>query len=143
MKELLRSTFFYHYLIVWAAGTLGLTAAIMACLGIYGVASHAAASRIREIGIRTALGARPAAVVRLIVRRSMTLTALGVPIGCALAFFAARHIVSFDFRYPITDSDPWTYATASIGILLVAFLASFAPARRAAKADPMQVLRHE
>jgi predicted permease len=142
MKVLLRSTFFYHYLIVWSAGVLGLIAAAMASIGIYGVASHAAASRIREVGIRTALGARPAAVIRLIVRRSMILTLIGMPVGCVMALFIARAIPEISF-YRVDDFDPSTYIAACTGILLVAFLASFLPARGAAKSDPMTVLRHE
>jgi predicted permease len=142
MKDLLRGTFFYHYLIVWSAGILGLISAAMASIGIYGVASHAAASRTREIGIRTALGARRASVIRLIVRRSMILTIVGAPIGCATALFVARAIPPVSL-YRVNDADPSVYLAGCVGILVVAFLASFWPARKAANSDPMIALRHE
>ena len=142
MEEILLSTFFYHYVIIWSAGVLGSIAAAMACLGIYGVTSHSVASRMREIGIRTALGARPATVIRAIIRRSMMLTAIALPIGCAVALLVARAVPAINL-YRINDSDPAPYIAACAGILLVAFLASYVPARRAAKSDPMVVLRHE
>jgi macrolide transport system ATP-binding/permease protein len=142
MKEILRSTFFYYHLIVWSAGLLGLIAAALAALGIYGVASHAVACRMREIGIRTALGARPAAVIRTVIRRSIVLTAIGLPIGCAAALFVARAVPAVNL-YRVNDSDPVAYIAACAGIVIVAFLASYVPARRAAKSDPMIVLRHE
>ena len=142
MEEMLLSTFFYYYMIVVSAGVLGSIAAALACLGIYGITSHSVASRMREIGIRTALGARPGTVIREVIRRSMVLTAIALPIGCAVALLVSRTVPAINL-YRINDSDPAPYIAACALILLVAFVASYVPARRAAKSDPMVVLRHE
>jgi predicted permease len=132
-----------QYVGVWSAGILGLFAVILTSLGIYGVASYGAQSRLREIGIRTALGARPHAVVRLIIRRSVILTAIGLAIGC-IGGLAAVRVMPQDFGfYGIGPFDWPAYAAALFTVFTISIVACYFPSLRAARRDPLAVLRHE
>ena len=97
--------------------------------------------RSREIGIRLALGARSGQVVVMVVRQGMTLTAIGLAIGIAGALALARLLESFVFG--ISTADPATFAIVVAVLTLVAFVASYLPARRAGKSDPLISLRAE
>jgi predicted permease len=119
----------------------GLTALLLAAVGLYGVMSQAVERRTREIGIRMALGAGRGAVLRLVVGRGLRLVALGVALGLAASLAAARLIQSQ--LYGVTASDPATFAGITTLLLLVALAACWIPARRAAKVDPMAALRVE
>jgi predicted lysophospholipase L1 biosynthesis ABC-type transport system permease subunit len=132
-----------QYVGIWASGLLGLFAIILTSLGIYGVASYGAQSRLREIGIRTALGARPHAIVHLIIRRSVALTAVGLAIGC-IAGAAVVRVIPQDLGFVGIDNFDWpAYAVAFFAVFSISFLACYFPSRRAAKRDPLAVLRHE
>jgi hypothetical protein len=143
VATLMRDALFYQYLGFWSVGSLGLITLVMAALGIYGVASFAVSSRMREIGIRTTLGARPGRVVSALIRRSLVMAVIGLAAGCAAGLLFARSIPQVPGLYGVSYFDPLTYACTALGVLAIVFLAGFVPARRAASSDPMLVLRHE
>jgi predicted permease len=116
-------------------------AVLLAVMGIYGVMSYFVNQRTREIGIRVALGAKPVDVLRLVTKLGLKLALLGVVIGIALAVALARVISSFLFG--VKPTDPVTYAAVATALIAVALLASYIPARRATKVDPMMALRYE
>ena len=118
----------------------GLLAVALTTVGIYGVMAYAVAQRTREIGIRMALGAAHAAVVQMILRRGVKLTCLGVAVGLVAAFAATRLIASLLF---VSPTDGRTFVAISVLLSAVAAAASFLPARRAARVDPLVALRLE
>jgi putative ABC transport system permease protein len=116
-------------------------ALILAAVGVYGVMSYSVAVRTRDIGLRVALGARPLDIFRYVVGEALLLTLIGLGIGIALAVASARLMKSL--LYGVTSTDPLTLAAASLALLAVALLASYIPARRAIKIDPIVTLRYE
>jgi predicted permease len=122
-------------------GLFGVLALALAALGIFGVIAHGVASRTKEIGIRMSLGAHAATVVRQFVREGLKLTALGAVIGVALSLAASKVLGSF--LYGLSGADLPTFAGAVALLSIVALLASFVPARRAARVDPLTALRAE
>jgi putative ABC transport system permease protein len=125
---------------VLLGGFAGL-ALVLAAVGIFGVISYSVAQRTQEIGIRRALGADTVSVLRLVLAQAMGLTAAGVIAGIAGAFAVTRLLQTLLFEVAPTDSA--TFIGVSIVLSAVAFLASYVPARRAAKVDPMIALRYE
>jgi predicted permease len=123
------------------AGSLGLVGLLLAAIGIYGVTSYSVARRVREIGIRMALGADKQSVLRLVLRQGLALTAVGVAIGAAAAAILAQLIRSLLFG--IRPLDPVSFTAAAVLLTLAAALAAAGPARRAAGVDPMLALRAE
>jgi predicted permease len=123
---------------------LGIFAALglaVALLGVYGVVSYSVARRTQEIGVRMALGAARADVLRMVLRQGLALVALGAAIGAAGALGATRVIASE--LYGVTPNDPWTFSGAVTLMLLVGCLACWIPARRAMQVDPIVALRYE
>jgi putative ABC transport system permease protein len=116
-------------------------AVLLAVMGIYGVMSYFVNQRTREIGIRVALGAHRADVLRLVAGMGFKLAAIGVTIGVALAFGLTRLIATFLFG--VKPTDPATYAVVAAVLIAIALLASYIPARRATRVDPMTALRYE
>jgi predicted lysophospholipase L1 biosynthesis ABC-type transport system permease subunit len=125
----------------WAVGAFAGVAALLAALGFYGVLAHAVTQRRREIGIRMALGARPADVVSHTLRGALSMLLLGLAIGLAGAFALTRVLKTLLFE--VSTLDPVALALACVLMTLVGILAALIPASRAAGVDPMTVLRDE
>jgi predicted permease len=119
----------------------GLTALLLAAIGLYGLMAHAVSQRTREIGIRMALGAQGAHVLRLVLKQGLLLVGLGLALGLAAALWLTRLIRTF--LYGIGATDPLTFIVISLLLALVALLACWIPGRRATKVDPMVALRYE
>lgn len=122
-------------------GFLAALALILAALGIYGVISYSVARRTQEIGIRIALGAERRDVLRLVIGQGMKFALIGLAIGIAGALGVTRFLSSF--LYGVQPTDPLTFVFVALLLSGVAFLASYLPARRAAKVDPTIALRYE
>ena len=116
-------------------------ALLIAAIGIYAVLAYSVTERTREIGLRLALGAQPAGVLRLIVGEGLKVGLIGIAIGLIGALMAGRALSSI--VYGLSVRDPETFATVTMALTLVAVAACFIPARRAAKVDPMVALRYE
>jgi putative ABC transport system permease protein len=122
-------------------GSFGLLALGLAAIGIYGVISYSVSKRRREVGIRMALGAQKADVLKVIVGEGMTLVVIGVAIGFAASLALTRLMTSVLFGISATDAS--TFAVVTLLLTLVALLACYLPARQAIKVDPMVALRYE
>ena len=116
-------------------------AALLAAIGIYGVMSYAVSRRTREIGVRMALGADPRSVLRLVVGQGMGVALAGAGVGLVAALLLTRLMAGI--LYGVRPSDPATYACVAAVLLAIALAASWIPARRAARIDPMKALRAE
>ncbi len=116
-------------------------AAVLATIGLYGVMSFTVAQRARELGVRLALGAVPGDVLRLVLRQGMRLVLLGVGLGLAAALVLSRVLRSMLFN--VSATDPLTFVLISLLLLGVTLLATWLPARRATRVDPVMVLRDE
>ena len=124
---------------LFVVGVFGAVALMLASLGVYSVISYLVAQRGREISIRVALGARAGDIVRLVVRQGIQLVIIGVILGGIAALFATRMLTGL--LYGTKPTDPVTFAGMVLTLALVAVVASYLPARRASKAEPMDVLR--
>jgi predicted permease len=133
--------FFVYRLGAVMAGALGLLGLTLATIGVYGVISYSAAQRTHEIGIRMALGALPGQAVRAIFRQGLVIVGCGMVLGVLAAAAIAKLVGSF--LVGVSAIDPATYVGVSLLLAAIALLASFIPARRASRVDPVIALRHE
>jgi predicted permease len=117
------------------------TAMLLAAIGLYGVLAYAVGQRTREIGIRLALGARRVEVLRMVMSQAGRLVVAGMILGLAAAVLASRLLTAQLFEVQPTDTA--TYALVALGLLMVSLLASWIPARRASRIDPMRALRQD
>jgi putative ABC transport system permease protein len=116
-------------------------ALLLAAIGTYGVLSYAVAQRRREIGIRMALGAQGRGVMRLVIGQGLALVLLGVALGTAAALAFSRVLSGLLFR--VSATDPATFVVVPALLLVTALVASYLPARRATRVDPLTALRCE
>ena len=130
--------------LMYASGSLsldGIIALLLAAIGIFGVMANLVGERTREIGVRLALGARREDVLRMILRRASWLTATGVGAGLVLAYALAHGLANL--LRGVSPNDPVVFSGITATIVLIALLASWLPARRASRIDPMVALRDE
>ncbi len=116
-------------------------ALLLAAVGLYGVLAYSVTQRRQEIGIRVALGAEPAQLIQHVIGDALRLVLPGVALGVLGSFAMTRLLRSL--LYEIKPGDPWTVAAVSIGLMVVALVAAYVPARRAAGMDPLSALRYE
>jgi ABC-type antimicrobial peptide transport system permease subunit len=141
IPQLLDQALLQERLLAKMSSFFSLLALLLACIGLYGVMSYDVARRTQEIGIRMALGAQRRDVVDLVMRQTMLLVLIGISVGLGAALLSNRWLRGL--LYGLTPNDPLTIALASALLLIVAALAGYLPALRAARVDPMVALRNE
>jgi putative ABC transport system permease protein len=141
MNEIVRNATASRRFSTQLLGAFAVLALVLAAVGIYGVMAFVVGQRTREMGIRIALGARPGAVVGLMLREALALAAAGVTLG-ALAALAATRLIG-GLLFEVRPSDPATYTLIAALLTATAALAAWRPARRAASVDPIRALRAE
>ena len=141
VADRIRESTLNERLIAALAAGLGVIALILACAGLYGLLAYAVSRHGREIGVRIALGARPASVLWMVQRESLVLAAIGIVAGLAAALALGRFVQTMLFQ--VTPADPLALTAASLVMLLVASGAAYLPARRAASVDPVVALKRD
>src|ERR1017187_7583187 len=122
-------------------GSLGLLAIVLAAIGVAGVMAYAVSQRTREIGIRMALGAQPGDVQWMVLAQGLRITGIGIVAGLLVSAASVRLLRNY--LYGLSPFDPTAFAAASLLWLAIAILASWYPARRASRVDPMTALNYE
>ncbi len=141
MKDVVDDSLVQERFIAQISGAFSLFALLLASVGLYGVMSYAVTRRTNEIGVRMTLGARGADVVRMVMKETLLLVAIGMAIGLGAALATTRLISTLLFD--VRPTDPATIAAAVLLMIVVAALAGYLPARRASRVDPMTALRCE
>src|SRR4029079_9639395 len=135
LRDQLDLSLFPSRVAAWTLGGFGVLALLLAAIGIYGVVSYSVAQRTREIGVRMALGAREKDVLRMVLGEGFLVIAIGLALGLLLAVAATRVIAGF--LYAVGATDPITFVIVPLLLGIIALLASYMPARRATKVDPL------
>lgn len=143
MQDVLQTNMSAYTSYVTILGVFASMAAILAAIGVFGVLSYFVNQRMREMGIRLALGAQRRAIFALVTKLGLVLVGTGLVIGVAAALGLNGAIQRYFWLYHIKTTDPLTYAAAAVLFLSIALLACYVPARRATMVDPMAILRHE
>jgi putative ABC transport system permease protein len=141
MEELRQFSFWQRGLFGWMFGVFAGVALVLASIGVYGVLSYSVAQRTQEIGVRVALGAGRARILRLVIGQGMKLALIGVVLGLFGSLGAGLYVRSV--LYNVTPTDPVIFSSVSLFLMVVAALASYVPARRATAVDPLVALRNE
>jgi hypothetical protein len=141
VDDLRRLSYWQYGLYGWIFGTIGIVGLLLASVGVYGVLSYSVSQRTQEIGVRMALGANQRDVLRLVTGYGLLLAGIGVAVGLALAplgTMAARQLL-----YHVSPFDPVSFGAVALVLVAVSFIASWVPARRAMRVEPMIALRGE
>jgi predicted permease len=141
MDELIDNNLLQERMVATLSTFFGVLALLLASVGLYGVMAHAVTRRTREIGIRMALGAERGSVLWLILRDATAMVVVGAVVGIPIALAVTKYAATF--LYGITARDPLSMALATLLLIAVAIGASYLPARRATRVDPMVALRYE
>jgi ABC-type antimicrobial peptide transport system permease subunit len=141
MEEVMEQAAAQPRFTAWLLGALAAMALVLAVVGIYGAIAYSVAERTQEMGVRLALGAGRADILRLVLRQGLLLALSGTAVGLAASFGLTRLLESQVYRVSVTD--PFTFAGCALLFAAVAALASYLPARRAMRVDPMAALRCE
>ncbi len=141
MSSLIDDELFAERSLSLAASIFSVLACLLAAVGVYGVMACLVAERRREFGIRLALGARPGVIARMVLREGAAIALAGLALGAPSAFAASRW--GRDMLYGLQADETRVWALAAAGILLVAVVTTWAPARMAAAIDPQKTLREE
>jgi putative ABC transport system permease protein len=144
MQEFVAESMEGHRFPMVLLGAFAVLALLLASVGIYGVISYSMTQRVREIGIRMALGAVKRDVLGMVIGQGLRLAVAGVAIGAVASLLLARLLASFShLLYGVGAQDPLTLIAVSLVLISVAVIAGYLPARRAARVDPMAALRNE
>ena|SRR5205807_7261445 len=141
LENVIGSSVAQRRLILLLLGGFAGVALLLAAIGLYGVIAYTISQRTREIGVRMALGATRSNVLGLVLRQGMLLAVIGVALGLVGALGMTR--VLTNLLYGVKPTDPVTFVAVSLVLLLVSLAACWLPARRAARVDPVEALRHE
>jgi ABC-type antimicrobial peptide transport system permease subunit len=141
VKESVSNGLVRERLMAALSGAFGALAGLLAAIGLYGVLSYTVTRRANEIGIRLAMGASRQTVLRMVIAEAGWLVGIGLVLGTALGLGAAKAAGSLLFG--LKPTDPVTIGAAALLLATIGFVASFLPARRASRVDPMNVLRQE
>ncbi len=145
LEEEMNAALVQQRLIAMLSSSFGALSLVLSCVGLYGLLAFSLVQRKSEMGVRLALGARPADLVRLVVTEALVLVGIGLAIGLPSAFAAGRFAASriSGLLFGLEATDPLTIGTAAVVLVIVALLAAYLPARRASRVDPVMVLRSE
>jgi ABC-type antimicrobial peptide transport system permease subunit len=141
MDEQLNMRLANERLLSWLSAGFALLASLLAVIGLHGVLAFVVTRRTREIGIRMALGAEQGRVIRLVMREMLVVILLGISAGVVAGMLCGRFVESQLFG--VKAADPRVFAMSVVVLLAASFTASFLPAWRASRIDPMRALRHE
>ncbi len=141
LQEHIDTSLFFKKLFAWIFGIFGGVALVLAGVGIYGVMAFSVSQRTQEIGVRMALGASPASVLKMVLRQGGSQLILGMALGLVMAFFAGQLMVSF--LYAVEPGDLPTFVATFVVLITAGALACIVPALRALRVSPMEALRYE